>query len=169
MMRTVYGFAKDSVYLSPAPIYHGAPLRWTMGLMRAGATCVLMERFDPEAALAAIDRYGVTHSQWVPTMFVRMLKLDESVRRRYDLSSLRCAVHAAAPCPVPVKRAMIDWWGPVLYEYYAGTEGNGFVYCNSEMWLAHPGTVGTAISGVVHICDENGDEVPQGERAKITI
>ena len=102
-----------------------------------------MEHFDPEQALALIERYHATHSQWVPTMFVRMLKLPDEVRARYDVSSLQVAVHAAAPCPVPVKRKMIEWWGPVLHEYYAGTEGNGFVYCNSEMWLAHPGTVGT--------------------------
>ena len=113
-----------------------------MATHEVGGTVVVMEHFDPEQALALIERYRVTHSQWVPTMFVRMLKLPDEVRARYDVSSLQVAVHAAAPCPVPVKRKMIEWWGPVLHEYYAGTEGNGFVYCNSEMWLAHPGTVG---------------------------
>ncbi|NBN90631.1 MAG: hypothetical protein EBV24_10100 [Actinobacteria bacterium] len=132
-----------------------------------GATSVIMEHFDAEEYLKLIERYKVTHSQLVPTMFVRMLKLPADVRKRYDTSSLQCAIHAAAPCPVEVKRQMIEWWGPVIHEYYAGTEGNGFVYCNSEMWLSHPGTVGKAIQGVVHICDENGDEVPSGESGTV--
>ena len=104
-----------------------------------GATVVVMEHFDAAEALALIERYQVTHSQWVPTMFVRMLKLPEEVRTAHDLSSLKVAVHAAAPCPIPVKEQMIEWWGPVIHEYYAGTEGNGFCYCNSEEWLAHKG------------------------------
>src|SRR5690606_33611713 len=111
-------------------------------------------------ALELIEKYRVTTSQWVPTMFVRMLKLPEEVRARYDVSSLKVAIHAAAPCPVPVKEQMIEWWGPVLHEYYAGTEGNGFVYTNSEDWLAHKGTVGKALTGIIHILDENGEEVP---------
>lgn len=131
----------DSVYLSPAPLYHAAPLRYSLNFHRFGATVVVMEKFDAEQALAAVEKYGVTHSQWVPTMFIRMLKLPEETRARYDVSSLRCAVHAAAPCPVPVKEQMIAWWGPILHEYYAGTEGNCFVYTNSEDWLAHRGTV----------------------------
>jgi long-chain acyl-CoA synthetase len=113
-----------SVYLSPAPLYHAAPLRYCMTFHRFGATVVVMERFDPEQALRAIEAYRVTHSQWVPTMFIRMLKLPAETRTRYDLSSLRHAVHAAAPCPIPVKEQMIGWWGPILHEYYAGTEGN---------------------------------------------
>jgi acyl-CoA synthetase (AMP-forming)/AMP-acid ligase II len=158
-------FAPDenSVYLSPAPLYHAAPLRYSINFQRFGATVVVLEKFDPETALAAIEKYGVTHSQWVPTMFIRMLKLPEETRARYDLSTLRCAVHAAAPCPVPVKEQIIDWWGPVLHEYYAGTEGNCFVYANSEDWLAHKGTVGRPILGKVHVCDDEGNELPPGE------
>ena len=106
-----------------------------MGFLLGGMTLVIMEHFDAEAALAAIQRYKITHSQWVPTMFIRMLKLDEEARLRYDVSSLQCAIHAAAPCPVPVKEQMIEWWGPVIYEYYAGSEGNGFVAINSENGL----------------------------------
>lgn len=112
----LYGFGQDTVYLSPAPVYHAAPLRFCATVQALGGTVVLMEKFDAEQALAVIERYRVTHSQWVPTMFVRMLKLDEATRTKYDLSSLRVAIHAAAPCPVEVKHAMIDWWGPVLHE-----------------------------------------------------
>jgi acyl-CoA synthetase (AMP-forming)/AMP-acid ligase II len=126
-----------------------------------------MEHFDAEDYLRFAEKYRATHTQLVPTMFIRMLKLDDDVRLKYDVSSIEVAIHAAAPCPVPTKKAMIEWWGPVIHEYYAGTEGNGFVYCNSEMWLAHPGTVGTAISGVVHICDEEGNELPRGESGTV--
>ena len=133
----------DCVYLSPAPLYHSAPLRFCMGVHRGGGTVVIMERFDAEEALALIERYQVTTSQWVPTMFVRMLKLARRCGRTLrPVVACEVAVHAAAPCPVEVKRQMIEWWGPILHEYYAGTEGNGFVYCNSDQWLAHPGTVG---------------------------
>ncbi|MFI0371815.1 acyl-CoA synthetase [Actinomadura sp. 1N219] len=152
----------DSVYLSPAPLYHAAPLRYSMTLHRFGATVVVVDKFDPEQALAAIEKYRVTHSQWVPTMFIRMLKLPDETRARYDTSSLKAAVHAAAPCPVPIKERMIDWWGPVLHEYYAGTEGNCFVYTNAEDWLAHRGTVGRPLLGEVHVCDEEGRELPPG-------
>jgi acyl-CoA synthetase (AMP-forming)/AMP-acid ligase II len=158
-------FASDEsmVYLSPAPLYHAAPLRFCLATHQLGGTVVVMEHFDPEQAFVLIERHRVTHSQWVPTMFVRMLKLPEEVRAKYDLSSLKVAIHAAAPCPIEIKRRMIEWWGPVLHEYYAGTEGNGFVYCNSEMWLAHPGAVGVAISGTLHIVGDDGEEVPRGE------
>jgi long-chain acyl-CoA synthetase len=152
----------DSVYLSPAPLYHAAPLRYSLNFHRFGATVVVMEKFDPEEALRAIEKYGVTHSQWVPTMFIRMLKLPEETRAAYDLSSLRYAVHAAAPCPIQVKEQMIDWWGPVLHEYYAGTEGNCFVYTDSEAWLAHRGTVGRPLLGEIHVCAEDGTELPAG-------
>ena len=138
-----------------------------MATHRLGGITVVMDHFDAEEALRLIEQYRVTVSQWVPTMFVRMLKLPESVRQQYDVSSLQAVVHAAAPCPIDVKRQMINWWGPVIHEYYAGTEGNGFVYCNSEQRMAHPGTVGTAIVGVIHICDEDGNEVPQGEEGTI--
>ncbi|MEU4313054.1 acyl-CoA synthetase [Nocardia sp. NPDC024068] len=159
----LYGFGPDAVYLSPAPLYHAAPLRFGGVVHALGGTLVVMERFDAEQALAAIERYRVTHSQWVPTMFVRMLKLDEAVRGRYDVSSMRVAVHAAAPCPVEVKRAMIDWWGPVLYEYYACTEANGATFINSEQWLRKPGSVGPAGMGSIRVCGDDGAELPTGE------
>jgi len=163
----LYGIDQDAVYLSPAPLYHAAPLRFCMAILRIGATVVSMENFDAELALGLIEKHRVTHSQWVPTMFVRMFKLDEEVRARYDLSSHRAAIHAAAPCPKEVKHALIDWWGPIVHEYYAGSEGNGFVQCNSEQWLAHPGTVGAALLGTVHICDDEGQEVDVGQEGTI--
>ena len=163
----VFGADDSSVYLSPAPLYHAAPLGFCLAFQRIGATVVVMEHFDPAEALALIERHGVTHSQWVPTMFNRMLKLPAEVREAHDLSSLRVAVHAAAPCPVPVKEQMIDWWGPVIHEYYAGTEGNGFCYCNSEEWLTHKGTVGRPLTAPVLILDEEGNEVPVGEEGTV--
>src|SRR5690606_10018622 len=159
----MYGFDTETVYLSPAPLYHAAPLRFGGVVQALGGTVVVMEKFDAENALAAIEKFSVTHSQWVPTMFVRMLKLDEDVRARYDVSSLKVAVHAAAPCPTEVKRAMIDWWGPVLYEYYASTEGNGVTFIDSEQWLRKPGSVGRSGLGVIRICGEDGAELPVGE------
>ena len=131
-----------------------------------GASIVAMENFDAERYLQLVEEHRITHSQVVPTMFVRMLKLPEDVRAKYDVSSLECVIHAAAPCPVPTKQAMIEWFGPVIHEYYAGSEGNGFVYCNSEQWLAHPGTVGSPINCTLHICGEDGEEFPQGSRAR---
>jgi long-chain acyl-CoA synthetase len=160
--RKLYGTGPDTIYLSPAPLYHAAPLRFNMTVMRLGGTCVLMENFDAEDYLRLIAKHKVTHTQLVPTMFVRFLKLPEEVRLRHDVSSLRCAIHAAAPCPIPVKEKMIEWWGPVLWEYYAGTEGNGLTLCNSAEWLAHRGTVGRAIVGTLRICDDAGEEVPVG-------
>ncbi|WP_188186760.1 acyl-CoA synthetase [Nonomuraea sp. SYSU D8015] len=156
-----------SVYLSPAPLYHAAPLRYSMTFQRLGATVVVMERFDAEDFLRAVERYGVTHAQLVPTMFIKMLKLPEETRTKYDISSLKCAIHAAAPCPVPVKEQMIAWWGPIIHEYYAGTEGNGFLYVNSQDWLQHKGTVGRSLLGTVHICDEKGDDLPPREHGTI--
>jgi len=168
LTQALFGYEPDMVYLSPAPLYHSAPLRFNMSVMRFGGTSVVMEHFDPEEFLALIERYQITVTQVVPTMFIRMLKLDSEVRSRYDVSSLKVCIHAAAPCPVEVKRQMIEWWGPIIREYYAGTEGNGFVFCDSEQWLAHPGTVGKAISGTVHIMDEDGEsEVAQGEPGTI--
>jgi long-chain acyl-CoA synthetase len=163
LLQALYGFDEDTVYLSPAPVYHAAPLRFGASVLRLGGTVVMMERFDPEAALQAIERHRVTHSQWVPTMFIRMLKLPAETRARHDLSTHRVAVHAAAPCPVDVKRAMIDWWGPILSEYYASTEGAGMTFVRTEDWLSHPGTVGRAALGVVRICDDDGKERPAGE------
>ncbi|MFI7699823.1 AMP-binding protein [Nonomuraea sp. NPDC049480] len=167
LVEALFTPSGDSVYLSPAPLYHAAPLRYSMTFQRLGATVVVMERFDPERYLQAVEQYGVTHSQLVPTMFIKMLKLPEETRTKYDISSLRCAIHAAAPCPVPVKEQMIDWWGPIIHEYYAGTEGNGFLYVGSEDWLQHRGTVGRSLFGIVHICDEEGDDLPPGERGTI--
>ena len=167
LCQLLFGYDDHTVYLSPAPLYHAAPLRFTMAVHQVGGTAVVMEHFDPEEALALIERYRVTASQWVPTMFIRMLKLPPEVRARYDVSSLAAAVHAAAPCPVAVKEQMIEWWGPVIHEYYAGTEGNGFVYTNSQDWLAHKGTVGKAIVGEIHIVGDDGEELPVGEAGTI--
>jgi long-chain acyl-CoA synthetase len=162
LSRALYGFNEQTVYLSPAPLYHAAPLRFCMSAHRAGATVVVMEKFEPEFALRLIETHRVTASQWVPTHFIRMLKLPEDVRRKYDLSSLRCAIHAAAPCPIETKREMIAWWGPILKEYYGGTEGNGLTVIASEDWLAKPGSVGKAVLGQLKICDEQGEEVAPG-------
>ena len=163
----LYGFTADSVYLSPAPMYHAAPLRWSMTVHRLGGTVVMMRHFDPLGALAAVETYRATCSQWVPTHFVRMLKLDPALRARHDLSSMRAAIHAAAPCPIPVKQAMIEWWGPILYEYYAGSEGNGFTSITSQQWLAHRGSVGKPAYGVAHICGEDGEELPPGSEGLV--
>jgi acyl-coenzyme A synthetase/AMP-(fatty) acid ligase len=138
-----------------------------MGAQALGATVVVMERFAPAEYLDAVETYHVTHSQVVPTMFVRILKLDDDVRANADMSSLQAIVHAAAPCPIDVKSRMIDWWGPVIHEYYAGTEGNGFVYCDSAGWLAHKGSVGTPINCEVHICDDEGNELGVGEEGTV--
>ena len=163
MLRGLYGMTDNSVYLSPAPLYHAAPLRHCMDCFRVGATVIVMEHFDAEKSLALIEKYGATHSQWVPTMFVRMLKLDPAVRANYNVSSMQVAIHAAAPCPIPVKQQMIEWWGPVLFEYYAGTEGNGSTFITSDEWLKKPGSVGRALANELHICDEDGNELPAGE------
>lgn len=162
MAAGLFGINDQTIYLSPAPLYHAAPLRWTMAVHRLGGTAIIMERFDPELALSAIANHRVTAGQFVPTHFVRMLKLPDDKRLSYDVSSIKLALHAAAPCPVPVKEAMIDWWGPVLVEYYAGTEGNGLTMINSADWLSHKGSVGRAVLGRVRICDDDGEEVPTG-------
>jgi acyl-CoA synthetase (AMP-forming)/AMP-acid ligase II len=166
-LTALYGITPDSIYLSPAPLYHAAPLHYTMSMHRMGIPVVVMEHFDAEESLKAIEKYKASASQWVPTMFVRMLKLPDEVRLKYDVSSMKSAIHAAAPIPIEVKRKMIEWWGPVLYEYYAGTEGNGMCYVNSADWLAHPGTVGKPLTAPVHICDEEGNEVPVGQEGTI--
>jgi acyl-CoA synthetase (AMP-forming)/AMP-acid ligase II len=158
-VKGVFGFGEDTVYLSPAPLYHAAPLSYCMFVQRSGGTAVVMEKFDPEHALALIERHLVTHSQWAPTMFIRMLKLPKEARARYDLSSHRVAIHAAAPCPEAVKREMIAWWGPIIHEYYSGTEGVGVTMINSTEALRKPGSVGKAVIGVAHIVDEDGHEL----------
>ena len=167
IVQMLFGLNENSVYLSPAPLYHAAPLRYCMTIHRLGGTVIVMEHFEAEQALKDIERYKANASQWVPTMFVRMLKLPEDVRLKYDVSSMKSAIHAAAPCPIEVKRKMIEWWGPVIHEYYAGTEGNGFCYVNSTDWLKHPGTVGKSLLGEVHICADEGKEVPVGEEGTI--
>jgi fatty-acyl-CoA synthase len=161
-MSDLFGVESSTVYLAPAPMYHSAPVGFSAGVIQAGGTVVMMDRFDAETALQYIETYRVTHSQWVPSMFIRMLKLDPAVRGRYDLSSLRCAIHAAAPCPIEVKRQMIEWWGPVLEEYYSSTETAGLSTITSQDWLKHPGSVGRARGKPFHICSETGEELPPG-------
>ena len=167
VVEGMYGASPDSIYLSPAPLYHSAPMAFNTGFQALGGTSIVMEKFDPEEALRLIEKYKITHSQWVPTMFVRFLKSDPSIFNKYDLSSHQVAIHAAAPCPVEVKEKMIDWWGPIIHEYYAGTEFNGFVACNSEEWLQHKGTVGKSLLGPIHILDDDGNELPKGEEGTI--
>jgi len=157
-----FRFDRDTVYLSPAPLYHAAPLRFCVRCVANGGTVVVLQRFDAEGALAAIDRYRVTHSQWVPTMFIRLLALPGERRDAYDLSSHVSAIHAAAPCPVDVKRRMIDWWGPIIWEYYTGSERVGATAISAQEWLTHPGSVGRAAQGVLHIVDTDGRECPPG-------
>jgi acyl-CoA synthetase (AMP-forming)/AMP-acid ligase II len=163
LMTALFGFGNDSIYLSPAPLYHSAPLFYCMSTQRLGGTVVIMEHFDALHALEYIEQYRVTNSQWVPTMFVRMFKLTEEERNRYDLSSQRSAVHAAAPCPVEVKQKMLDWWGPIIWEYYSATEGMGATAVSPLEWLEHPGTVGRTLLGPIHICDDDGVPVPAGQ------
>ena len=166
-LKMAFGTERTIRYLSTAPMYHSAPIDFAMGIHRLGGTLFMMERFDAEAALAAIQRYAITHSQWVPTMFSRMLRLDKEIRLSYDISSLEYAIHGAAPCPVPLKQAMIDWFGPIIWEYYAGTDGGGSTTVSSVEWLARPGTVGRMLGGTLHICDEEGQELPIGQAGTI--
>ncbi len=151
------------VYLSPAPLYHAAPIAWSQTVHRLGGSVVVLEKFEPEATLAAIEKYKITDSQWVPTHFVRFLKLDPAIREKYDLSSHKRALHAAAPCPVPIKQKMIEWWGPIIIEYYAGSEGIGMTMLGSEASLSHLGSVGPAIYGKLHVCGPEGEDLPAGE------
>ena len=167
LVAGLFGANPETVYLSPAPLYHAAPLRFCLQVQRAGGTVVVMDHFDPAETIRLIDEYKVTFGQFVPTMFVKMLKLPDEERLRHDVSSLQVAVHAAAPCPIEVKQRMIDWWGPVLHEYYAGTEGNGFCWTNSEDWLTHKGTVGRPLVGTLHIVGDDGEELPVGETGTI--
>lgn len=167
MGTALYGMGEDTVYLSTSPLYHAAPLRWAMTIHRLGGTVVIMERFDAEEALALIESYRITHATWVPTHFVRLLKLPPEARERRDHSSLRAVVHAAAPCPVPVKQAMIDWWGPIVHEYYSGTECCGITALSSAEWLERPGSVGKAVLGKVKVLDPEGRELPPGETGDI--
>ncbi|MFO1269112.1 MAG: AMP-binding protein [Rubrivivax sp.] len=154
-------------YLSPAPLYHSAPQANVGVALRFGGTVVIMEHFEPEAYLALVERHRITHTQLVPTMFARMLKLPDAARRRYDLSSLKIAVHAAAPCPVPVKERMIEWWGPIIHEYYGATEGLGFTACDTPQWLAHRGTVGKVLLGELHVLDAERQPLPKGQPGEL--
>jgi long-chain acyl-CoA synthetase len=169
MMSALVGFwmNAESIYLSPAPLYHTAPSVWSMSAQAGGITTVVMEKFDAAGALDAIQRHRVTHGQFVPAMFTRMLKLPDAVRDSYDLSSLQRVMHAAAPCPVQIKKQMIDWWGPIIDEYYASSEATGSTLITAEDWLAHPGSVGKPMLGGVHILDEDGNELPPGEPGEI--
>jgi acyl-CoA synthetase (AMP-forming)/AMP-acid ligase II len=166
-LLTHLGYARDTVYLSTAPLHHAAPIGFSTAVHRLGGTVVVMPRFDAQRCLDLIARHRITEVQFVPTMFFRLLRLPEDVRASCDHSSLRGVVHAAAPCPVPIKRAMFDWWGPIIWEYYSGTEGNGRTCVSPEEWLAHPGTVGRPVSGAVHILGEDGGEVPPGETGTV--
>jgi fatty-acyl-CoA synthase/long-chain acyl-CoA synthetase len=157
------GISSETIYLSPAPLYHAAPLRFNMMVGALGGTSIIIDHFDAEEFLRLVEKHRITQSQLVPTMFVRLLKLPDEVRMRYDVSSLKGAIHAAAPCPVDVKARMIDWWGPILIEYYGGSEGNGVTVSTSQEWLAHRGSVGRAVVGKIKILDENDQELPVGE------
>jgi long-chain acyl-CoA synthetase len=167
LMAGLYGFGESSVYLSPAPLYHAAPAGWTTGVHRLGGTAVIMDKFDPIETLALIERHRVTHVQFVPTHMVRLLKLSEEERAQFDLSSLQVVIHAAAPCPVEVKQACMSWLGPIIHEYYSGSEGVGFCAIGPEEWLAHPGSVGRSLLGPVHIVDEQGEELGPNEEGQV--
>lgn len=167
LQQNIWSVDKDAVYLSPAPLYHSAPLSFCTGIHANGGTVVMMPKFDEIGALETIEKYKVSHSQWVPTMFTRMLKMPPEQRQGYDLSSHRVAIHAAAPCPEGIKRQMFDWWGPIIYEYYGGSELNGLTQSGPQDWLNHPGTVGKPIFGILHICDDDGKELPPGEAGLI--
>jgi len=162
-LATLWQYRPDMIYLSPAPLYHSAPQAAINLVIRMGGTVIIMERFDPIHYLELVEKYAVTHSQLVPTMFSRMLKLPDAERTKYDLSSLEVAIHAAAPCPIPVKEQMIDWLGPIILEYYGATEGLGFSACNSEEWLTHKGTVGKVIFGGLHILDDDMEPCAPGQ------
>ena len=166
-LHKLWQYREGMIYLSPAPLYHSAPQAAVGITIRGGGTAIIMEHFDPEQYLCLIEKYRVTHTQLVPTMFSRLLKLPAEVRRRYDLSSLKIAIHAAAPCPVQVKEEMIEWWGPIIHEYYGATEGLGFTACNSEQWLAHCGSVGKVLLGDLHIFDAEMKPSPKGVPGEI--
>jgi acyl-CoA synthetase (AMP-forming)/AMP-acid ligase II len=161
-----YKMCPDSVYLSPAPLYHAAGVNYTMAVNRVGAAAIIMRKFDAETVLRLIETYRITHAQFVPTMFVRMLKLPESIREKYDVSSLQYVLHAAAPCPVDVKHRMIDWLGPIIHEYYGGTEGFAGTTIGPEEWLAHPGSVGIPMAPV-HVVGDGGEELPLGQPGEL--
>jgi long-chain acyl-CoA synthetase len=156
----LYGFDANTIYLSPAPLYHTAPLKFNMTVLAAGGTCIILEKFDAQLATTSIGRYRVTHSQWVPTMFIRMLRLPAEIQALYEGSTHRIAIHAAAPCPVDVKMSMLQWWGPIIHEYYSGSESIGMCAIGPEEWMRHQGSVGKAVRGELHILGEDGRELP---------
>jgi len=165
-LRHYYRMTETSVYLSPAPLYHAAGVNYTMAVHRVGAAAIIMAKFDAETVLRLIESHRVTHAQFVPTMFVRMLKLPRQVREKYDVSSLQYVIHAAAPCPVDVKHQMMDWFGPIIHEYYGGTEGFAGATIGPEEWLAHPGSVGKPLT-TVHVIGEDGAELAVGESGEL--
>jgi long-chain acyl-CoA synthetase len=167
LTKALYDFNPDMMYLSPAPLYHAAPLRYCMAVHKFGGTTVIMDHFEPEAALATMEKYRITHSQWVPTMFVRLLKLPKEIQQKYDLSALKVAVHAAAPCPIEIKEQMIGWWGEKIYEYYSATEGAGFTAITPQEWLVKKGSVGKALLGVIKVLDDEDRELGPGETGRI--
>ena len=163
-LTEMYGLSLATVYLTPAPLYHSSPVGLTGAVLNTGGTNVVMPRFDAEAALAAIEEHRVTHVQFVPTHLVRLLRLSDEVKSRYDLSSLKVVIHAAAPCAPDVKRAAIEWFGPIVHEYYAGSERCGLTAINTAEWLAHPGSVGRSRTSPIHILEpDTGAELPTGE------
>ena len=163
----LFGFHEDMIYLSPAPLYHSAPQVALNSLLRKGMTNLIMERFDAEEFLHLVEKYKVTHTQVVPTMLIRLLKLPEAVRTKYDVSSLQSIVHAGAPCPIAIKEQAMEWFGPIINEYYGATEGNGLTWCTPSDWLAHKGSVGKPIMGTLEIRDENGNPCPVGESGQV--
>jgi long-chain acyl-CoA synthetase len=169
IMARIFGFQSEKpVALLTAPMYHATPNGFFRLAVARDAVIVIESRFDPERYLALIDRHRVTDAYGVATMFVRLLRLPEAVRAKYDVSSLRSVVHGAAPTAPEVKRAMIGWWGPVLVEHYGSTELGAVVGCDSHEWLAHPGTVGRALPHVqLRILDAQGNELPVGEIGEI--
>jgi len=166
-LHKLWRYREDMIYLSPAPLYHSAPNAAVSLTLGVGGTVIVMEHFEPEQYLSLIEKYNVTHTQLVPTMFSRLLKLPEDLRNRYSRASLEIAIHAAAPCPVQVKEQMIDWWGPIIHEYYGATEGLGFTACDSAEWLAHKGSVGKVMIGDLHILDEAMQPAPKGVPGEI--
>ncbi|MEP5699105.1 MAG: acyl-CoA synthetase [Sneathiella sp.] len=167
LLSSLFGYSAQTRYLCPAPLYHAAPLRHTMVTLKMGGSAFIMAKFDAQQSLKIIEQEQITHSQWVPTMFVRLLKLPSETRNAFDFSSMEMAVHAAAPCPISDKHQMIDWWGDIIHEYYAGTENNGFTAISTREWLQHEGSVGREKLGILHICDETGQEAPKGAEGEI--
>lgn len=167
LMTDWYHMRTRMDFIISAPMYHSGANAFAMSTLALGGTVILFEKFDPEQMLQVIDRYKPHGGQFVPTMFTRMVKLPKEVRDKYDVSSLELALHSAAPCPVEVKRAMIEWWGPIFLDIYGGAESIGFCQIRSEEWLRKPGSVGRASHGVLHICDEEGNELPLGENGLI--